>query len=150
MNRLAHTDAVAIDAIVLHLDLLVRYPSCVGRSSRQPDARSNVASMEEFTKQVSCYRQHHPPRLHRCDAVVLRVRPLGPSIPTREASKAIYRLVGGFWRYPYRSARVGRPECRRWWTVVQDSEHRSRHAILDDVGYHVHPIVLGLWYYRAV
>ena len=144
------TDTVAPDIVVLHLDLLVRYSSRVGRSSGQPHAGSDVASMEELAKQIPRQRPHHPSRLYRSPAMVLRLCSARLAVPTGEAAKAIHLFVGSIWRYPHWSARLGSFECWRRGAVVQDSEYRRGHVVLHDVRYHVHTIVMGCWYYRTV
>lgn len=45
-------NAIAIDTLVLHIDLLVRYPSGMGWSSRQSHARCDVTDLEELAKQI--------------------------------------------------------------------------------------------------
>lgn len=144
------TEPAASDTFVFHLDLLVRYSSCMGRSSRQPHARCHVAFVEELAKQVPRQHPHHPSGLYRCLAVVLRLCPVSLAIPARKATKAIHLFLGGFRGYPYWSTRLGRLKCWRWWALVQNTEYGRGHVVLHDAGYHVYSIFVGCWYHRTI
>lgn len=100
-------DISAIGPILLYVNLLVRYPSSLGRTSCKPHARSDVAIMEELPLQIPSKRQYHPSGFHRCHLVVLRLCTSRLALPAREATKTIHLLVGGFRCYLDWTTRLG-------------------------------------------